>query len=461
MNLEGRFADRMDALLDGNVPERIGVAVSGGSDSTALMHLAAGWAASRGVSVFAVTVDHGLRTESAAEAAKVRAQAEALGVAHATIRWSGWDGQGNLQDAARRARRRLLWFWSRGLDHILLGHTMEDQAETVLRNLARGSGVAGLSGMAERVLLPVPDRPEAAPDFAGHVPPATSERTAGTDHRPHLLRPLLDMRRQDLRDWLSARGITWSDDPSNDDPRFDRVRARRALAEGAALGLTVEGLAETARRQRRARNALERRARDAALEITQVQHGDVIFDPARLAEFDDETRLHLVAHALRWVSSSEHRPRMSALEGALEGAIAGRAATLHGCVIRPCGEGLRVCREWNAVVPLTIEIDGSTRWDRRWRIDAPGLRGCTIRAAGEDGVLQAKGLEAMRADKGGDARRDASDDRVPLPPHACLVSAPAVFRGDRLVSLPPWRGAQCRLELNPPMGGFADSLLSR
>ncbi|MFV0334510.1 MAG: tRNA lysidine(34) synthetase TilS [Tropicimonas sp.] len=416
MPLEDRFAAQMGRLLAGATPECIGLAVSGGGDSTALMYLAAGWAAPRGIGLRAVTIDHGLRPEAAGEARKVQAQATALGIAHETLRWEGWNGTGNLQDAARRARRRLIGRWGQGLGHVLMGHMMEDQAETVLRNLARGSGVAGLSGMAGVGRLPGPGA-------------------------PLLLRPLLEMRRQELRDWLTARGIGWSEDPSNADERFERVRARHALAQGNALGLTVEGLAETARRLRRARAALDLRAGEAARRLSRISHGDVVLERAGLATLDEETRFHLLSRALCWVASCEYRPRMRALECAWEAVAAGRAATLHGCVMGPGRGGLRICREWKAVAGLRATVAGPTRWDGRWVISGAAVEGCMIRAVGEDGLRQAR----------------AALCGADLPPHVSLLAAPALFRGETLVALPPFCGAACDLVLDPPAGSFTGS----
>ncbi len=440
MPLEERFGEAMQRLLAGAAPRHIGLAVSGGSDSTALMYLAAGWAADRDVSLWALTIDHGLRPEAAEEARRVRVQAEALGIRHATIRWEGWDGRGNLQDAARRARRRFLWQWGRGLGHILLGHTMEDQAETVLRHLARGSGVAGLSGMSEVSMLPRAAEPDHPPwsDGAWPPPPISDEAQA-----PRLLRPLLTARRAELRLWLSGRAVEWSEDPSNADETYARVRARKALAAGNALGLTVEGLAETARRQRRAREALEAETAEAARRLARLSHGDVLLDPGGVAALAEETRFDLLARALCWVASADYRPRMAALERVWEALAAGRAATLHGCLLRAGRGGLRISREWRAVAGLAIPFRGATRWDTRWVIADVGLEGCTVRAAGEDGIRQARALSAAGA------------SGAPWLPHASLLAAPAIFRGADLVALPPFAGAPCTLRLDPPMGRFA------
>ncbi|MEO0991213.1 MAG: tRNA lysidine(34) synthetase TilS, partial [Pseudomonadota bacterium] len=208
----------------------LGLAVSGGGDSLAMAALASDWAVSVERPLFAVTVDHGLRPESASEAQSVGAFCREFGIAHDVVVWDEWAGRGNLQDAARQARKRLIGAWAKanGISHVATGHTLDDQAETVLLRLARGSGVDGLAAMA-------PQRVEAR--LTWH-------------------RPLLGARRTALRDYLSVNGIPWIDDPSNEDTRFDRVRVRQALAVLAPLGIEPEGLVATAARMARARHGL-------------------------------------------------------------------------------------------------------------------------------------------------------------------------------------------------------------
>ncbi|MGB3147286.1 MAG: tRNA lysidine(34) synthetase TilS, partial [Paracoccaceae bacterium] len=205
-----RLTDLLREKMTPGRDKRLGVAVSGGGDSMALLHLLADWRKAGGPELLAVTVDHGLRPEAAAEAGFVADHCLGLGIAHETLCWTGWDGRGNLPDQARRARYRLIVGWARrhGLARVALGHTLDDQAETVLMRLLRGSGVDGLSAMADC-------RVEAGIAFC---------------------RPLLSVQRQDLRHYLTARSVPWLEDPTNDDPDYDRVKARQALATLAGLG---------------------------------------------------------------------------------------------------------------------------------------------------------------------------------------------------------------------------------
>ncbi|MCH8169255.1 MAG: tRNA lysidine(34) synthetase TilS, partial [Proteobacteria bacterium] len=186
------FAE-LDRLVPDGTP---GVAISGGGDSTALLIIAARWAGKRGRAIAAATVDHGLRRESAAEAAGVAALCARLGIAHRILPAGDLAAAGgNLSAAAREARFALLGDWARARDlsAVLLGHTMDDQAETVLMRLARGSGAEGLAAMQ-----PVLRR-----------------------DRMLWLRPLLGVRRAALRAVLRDAGIDWVEDPTNQDAHFD------------------------------------------------------------------------------------------------------------------------------------------------------------------------------------------------------------------------------------------------
>lgn len=201
--IEAAAAWALDRLAPGRA--RLGVAVSGGSDSTALLLLAASWAQAAGVELACATVDHGLRREAADEARMVARLCERLGVAHATLEWRP-DRTGVSQAEAREARRGLLADWAHGggLPAVALGHTADDRIETFLIRARAGSGWYGLAG-------PMPSAPS----------PAAGVR---------LVRPLLWARREMLRSVLRNAGVDWAEDPTNQNPRYERVRMRRMAA---------------------------------------------------------------------------------------------------------------------------------------------------------------------------------------------------------------------------------------
>lgn len=188
----------------------LGVAVSGGSDSTALLVLAHSWARHTGGFCRAVTVDHGLRPEAAQEARAVARLCGELGIQHETLKWRRTDDGPVSQDDARRARHKLLarWAETHGVDSLALGHTRDDRLETFLMRARQGSGWYGLAG-------PMPD---------GFSPVWPEGR------RLPLIRPLLAFGREELREELRTRGVNWIDDPSNDASRFERVRMRKLIA---------------------------------------------------------------------------------------------------------------------------------------------------------------------------------------------------------------------------------------
>ncbi|MSO67287.1 MAG: tRNA lysidine(34) synthetase TilS [Pseudolabrys sp.] len=220
------------------------LAVSGGPDSTALMVLAARWrnALETKPKLIAVTVDHGLRAESKREAASVGRLARKLKVAHRTLRWTGKKPKTGLPQAARQARYRLLAEAARnvGASHILTAHTLDDQAETVLIRLLRGSGVTGLAAMQKISVIPGREQ---------------SERTR--NDKVFLMRPLLDISKARLIATLRAAKIAYADDPSNRDPRFTRARLRALMPQLAQEGLDARRLALLAQRIKRADAAIE------------------------------------------------------------------------------------------------------------------------------------------------------------------------------------------------------------
>jgi tRNA(Ile)-lysidine synthase len=327
-------ADEANALFSGleNLRGLI-LAVSGGSDSTALMVLAARWAKARkrAPKLVAVTVDHRLRAAAAAEATAAGRLARRLGIAHRTLRWRGKKPRSGLQEAARNARYRLLAEAAAraGYGHILTAHTLDDQAETVLFRLARGSGLGGLAGMAYAVPLP---------GFS-----ASGEETI------FLVRPLLHIAKARLIATLEAAGIAFSEDPSNRDPRFTRARLRTLMPALAGEGLDARGLARLAARMRRAESAIEfavGAARAALAPGPWRERGPVVFDAARFANLPAEVGLRLLGRAV--AHTGDEGPvelgKLEALYDSLRLAHSRLRRTLAGALITLGGDYLTVER---------------------------------------------------------------------------------------------------------------------
>ena len=245
--------------------EALAVAVSGGPDSLALLLLAQ---AAFGDRVRALTVDHGLREGSAAESTGVAVICDRIGIAHRILRWEGVKPASNIHAEARTARYRLMGDWCAANDiaWLLTGHHADDQAETLLMRLARGSGATGMAGIR-----------------------ATRPLANGVT----VLRPLLNYRRAELHQGIAATGLVAVEDPSNDDPRFDRSHARKLLA--ATSWLDAARMADTAAHLADAEAALQWTADIAWAGRAMVKPGDVVLDMDGLP---NELRRRLVVRAL-------------------------------------------------------------------------------------------------------------------------------------------------------------------
>lgn len=416
-SLQDRFNARMGHLLGPDFPSDIGLSVSGGGDSMAMLYLTQNWTRSYGVRLWVVTIDHGLRPEAADEARLVAGESRQLGWPHATLRWS-WDGKGNLMETAREARLALIDAWRGDLRHILMAHTADDVAEGFLMRLRRGSGVEGLAAMSDKRLITLrPDQRATltADDRSGQrFPPATGRGRDGF----FVVRPLLHETRQALRGYLKVMQGRWVDDPSNENTAFERVRMRRLVATLRDAGIPPEALSDTAHRMAQARTTLTARAMAVANDCVRPNWstGDLRINRDALAKVEPDTQLRLLAEALQWVASDPMRPRLSALQALLDRVMSGGAGTLHGCEVVADKTDIQVVREYKAVANQKITLQHRAIWDRRWSVQAPDLRGLTLRALGPDGWAQIPDKPAL-----GPVFRSAR-------------ALPAIFSGDRLVA---------------------------
>jgi tRNA(Ile)-lysidine synthase len=363
------FAALMAALGPFEPSPRLAVAVSGGVDSMALTLLSHGWAAARGGAIAALTVDHRLRPAAAAEATQVGAWLRARGIRHHVLLRTGDLPEHGVQAAARAARYHLLEGWCRaqGVLHLLLAHHREDQAETLLLRLARGSGLDGLAGMA-----------------------AVSE---WPDCRR--LRPLLAVSRGRLAATLEASGQGWIEDPSNHDVAYARVRLRAAAPQLAQLGLDAERLAGTAERLARARAAVEEDVAALLARASAVYPaGFACIDVAAMRRAPEELGLRALAGVLTLIGGGAYPPRLERLQrlyGELPGGLGG-GRTLGGCRILPRRGGLLVCREPAAVsLPVAVTPGVAASWDGRFRLLLPGAApsGLTLGALGGAAIAAA------------------------------------------------------------------------
>jgi len=298
------------------------LAVSGGPDSVALMLLCARWSlrASRDIAV--ATVDHRLRKEARAEAEEVGRWARALGYEHHLLTWEGEKPASRLQERARRARYALLAECARsiGASAIVLAHHSEDQAETILFRLIRGSGVAGLAGMA-RV--------------------ARCEDVA-------LLRPLLDYRKEDLEAICARAGQSFFRDPSNEDENFARVRLRKLAPVLAAQGLGREPLLRLGTRAARADAALTQCAAETMERALRRHEPSCIeFDAATLSEAPLEILQRVLANAILRIApaSALRLERLERASARLAAALTARGpvrVTLADVSIEANGERVRL-----------------------------------------------------------------------------------------------------------------------
>jgi len=322
------------------------LAVSGGPDSMALLWLAARWRKSlkNGPELTAVTVDHGLRAESAAEARHVKQLASSLGVAHRTLRWRGEKPASGLPEAARNARYDLLAKAARSASApaIATAHTQDDQAETILMRLSRGSGIAGLAGMA---------------------------RSSRRD-KIVLLRPLLDLPKDRLIATLKRAGVGYANDPTNWDAAYTRPRLRALMPALAEEGADARNLARLAARLARANAALELMA-DGAERYLRVGASTppagslvVSFNLAAFMALSEELQVRLLIRALSGPPPLVRGPELGKVEGLLGLLLeAGRAG--RGFKRSLAGRTVGIERDRLVIRPAPPRRDISSGGERR------------------------------------------------------------------------------------------------
>ncbi len=348
------FAARLSRL---RLDDGFAIAVSGGRDSMALARLSALYGQKTGVAVQALTVDHGLRPQSAREAAQTAQWCKAAGLAHRTLAWTGDKPTTGIQEAARQARYRLLAVACNeaGIGAVLTAHSASDQAETFFMRLARGAGPAGLAAMAEEIRI-----------------------AAGAGAPIRLIRPLLGYSRDQLTATVKFFGQVFVDDPNNDDPAYERIRMRAVLAQLEAEGaLSTEALLRAVARQRVAARRL-RDQEEALFRQTAgcfYRWGGVVLDADAVRHSDGDAMAGLCRRLIHAVSGEAYAPDEGKVRSALEGALQTGAATAGGALIKLWQARLWFLREPAAVAgragspaiaPVALTSGQAVLWDNRF-----------------------------------------------------------------------------------------------
>ncbi|NNE82541.1 MAG: tRNA lysidine(34) synthetase TilS, partial [Alphaproteobacteria bacterium] len=376
----------------------VAVAVSGGRDSLCLALLASRWAARQGGDLVALTVDHGLRTDSAAESRQVGDWLRRHGIRHHILRWSGPYPTSGIQAAARQARYRLLadHCVAQGILHLLVGHHRDDQGETVLIRHESSSGRDGLAAMA-----------------------AVNEQ-----NNLRLLRPLLDMPRERLAATLTALGQSWIDDPSNENPAMARGRLR-----SSDVATSLSEAAVSANNSADARVLAEgETACLAARALRFHPAGFITIDRAVLAAGTPEIIERVLARAVMAVAGRSYPPR-SVRTKRLAQIIAGGEVfsghTLAGCRLVGHENAIHVCREAARIGPPVELMAGTTTvWDNRFRVSVTKSLGRDAKLA----ALTAKGWKQI-------VRVDPQLRNIPIP-YAARTVLPALWSGEVVSNVP-------------------------
>lgn len=309
------FSERLNSLSDFSDEADIAVALSGGGDSMALTYLLSRWCEKKKIRLHALTVNHGLRVEAAAEAKRVGEWVGGWGLTHKILKWTGEKPATKIQEEARAARYRLMadYCHKKKIKYLFLAHHANDQVETILFRLAKGSGLDGLAGMS------------ALQSF---------------DPKLTLVRPLLEVTHQQLLKTCKSAKIDWVEDKSNVSDRYARVRLRQSMQILEAEGLSVGRIMTLGRRLDRARKALDE-VTDIAWEKCLISHETkrIVLNYKGLLGYSEEVWVRFLMRGLQsFRKGKAYPPRLENVEDLVTRILAPsgkfKAATLGGCIVR-------------------------------------------------------------------------------------------------------------------------------
>ncbi|MBL0941165.1 MAG: tRNA lysidine(34) synthetase TilS [Alphaproteobacteria bacterium] len=398
------FSNYMASLAPFERNPVVAVAVSGGIDSLCLTLLLQKWVQEQQGHLIALTVDHGLRPESSEEALQVAKWLSLHNIEHHILSWQGSKPKTRVQENARKARYKLLEDWCKkhNILHLCLGHQADDQVETFLFRLCRGSGIDGLAGMSAIV-----EKAEV-----------------------RILRPLLKIKRERLQQTLLNLKQEWIEDPSNLDDHYTRTRLRYIQKTLEGEGLTLESLSKTIQKLSLSRAALEDQTTALLANSFQIfSSGYGILDLPQLLEAPDDIIMRVLSVSLTCLSGSTYPPRRIYLERLKNSIIPGikvKGRTCWGCSIIPWRGKLLILRELSAISDQVL-IDNSNnivKWDNRFRFVFKQNLSKTVilQKLGINGWVQIVGQQPNLQKK--------------LIPARVRPTLPALWQGDKVVAVP-------------------------
>ncbi len=334
--------------LNLSLSKQVAIAVSGGADSMCLTFLLDEFCKKNDIKLIALTVNHNIRKESLAEAQWVHSFLEEKGINHIILDNKTPIGHTSIEEDARQIRYKLLTDYcnKKKINHLFIAHQIEDQAETFLSRLARGSGIDGLRAIKD-----------------------VSKR-----NNVFLVRPFLNISKKDMVKWLEKNSILWVNDPMNENPIYERVKWRQFLPELEHKGISTKSISLSVKRLNRAQQALEWIADCAILEcVSYFNEGYALIEKEKFIKYPEEVRIRLLAEVLKNIGQTDKIISLELLERAIFSFP--QKMTLANCVIVPHKRGIFIAKEYSKLEKRKkIKAGVLIKWDR-FEIIAP-FNGC-------------------------------------------------------------------------------------
>ena len=322
--------------------DELGLAVSGGSDSLAMLYICNDWALKNKVKLHCVTVDHKLRPGSLKEAGLVADHCNGMGINHEIVEWKHERNLiGNLSDLARSARYKLIDKWRKELRFILVGHTQNDQIETFFMNLKRGSGIEGLKGM-----------------------PVSFKRPEGY----FIIRPLIHSSRESLQQFLQEKNINWVSDPSNLNEDFERILHRKTWEILKSKGFSESRIELSVAHMRRAHEALKQMLPIHFQQIGKQELTDLLWDYDGFIALPEEFKLRLISAAVMWNGNSHYRPRFKAVLNVLKNIQEKKTTVLGGAIFYHHARKIRLTTEFKSLKDNAVNCSLGSVWRNIWEV---------------------------------------------------------------------------------------------